>query len=296
MATYRQALSRMQGVRVLPEEGEAAPTGAFDLVVTDSAEDRTEGAVSLRVGLIPPELEASIKRSSEGGGLIDWRRDHPLLEHMHFGDAVFLDSLAWADEQRERALEAAGFEVIAYGRAGPMALQRVTPTRADYWLLFHTDRTTLPHRVAFPIMVRNAVQIALHRAGLLEQAGDRTGVLPAVETQAGTSVTIDGPGGMRQSVTADGDGAVLGVAAPRSGWYTYTADNQPIARIGVSLLQPSETKLAQTDKLDLATQGVEAADEPVQANRPLWPLLAIAALAVLCIEWWYFQRRPGGFR
>ena len=28
---------------------------------------------------------------------------------------------------------------------------------------------------------------------------------------------------------------------------------------------------------------------------PLWPTFALAGLGVLLVEWWYFQRRPGGW-
>ncbi len=38
-----------------------------------------------------------------------------------------------------------------------------------------------------------------------------------------------------------------------------------------------------------------ATNDRIDADRPLWPSFALAGLGVLLVEWWYFQRRPGGW-
>lgn len=295
LETWHRALSVMDGVRLV---GSGELNGSVDLAITDLAREDIEATVSLRVGYIPDELRDTIKRGTgddTGGGVIDWQRDHPLFEYIQFGDVVIADRLQWTGEAREDVLEDKGYEVVMYGTKGPMALQRVTPTRADYWLLFHTDRSTLPYRVGFPILVSNIVKVALHRANLLERGGDRTGVLPPIEAPAGSTIDVLGPGGQSQSVLADERGIVTGVAAPRAGWYTVTGpDGSESSRIGVSLLQPSETSLKGVDTLDLGESGIESNLQPAKTNRALWSVLAMVGLVVLCVEWWYFQRRPGG--
>ena len=40
---------------------------------------------------------------------------------------------------------------------------------------------------------------------------------------------------------------------------------------------------------------VAASGAPVRADRSLWWTLALLAVGVLLTEWWFFQRRPGGF-
>ena len=67
-----------------------------------------------------------------------------------------------------------------------------------------------------------------------------------------------------------------------------------MASLGASLLTVTETSLATVDQLQFRELAVGAAGEMLKTDHPLWPELAVAGFLLLLIEWWYFQRRPGG--
>ena len=172
-------------------------------------------------------------------------------------------------------------------------MRRSTARRQGY-LLFHTDRSTLPYRVGFPILVQNVVNIALQQASLSELRSARTGVLPPLELQPGESITVTGPDGSESTHTTDEYGVLDGVAAPAVGEYNVRRGGRTIRRIGVGLLNSTETSLFGVDELQFREVPVVAESERLQADKPLWSTLALVAFFMLLIEWWYFQKRPAG--
>jgi hypothetical protein len=74
-----------------------------------------------------------------------------------------------------------GFEILADAPKGPLILARLDEKSGGagrIHFLFHPDRSTLPYRVAFPILMSNLVSLAQRMAGLSEASALSTGVLP----------------------------------------------------------------------------------------------------------------------
>ena len=156
-------------------------------------------------------------------------------------------------------------------------------------LLFHTDRSTLPYRVAFPIFISNLVGAALRQAHLGEVDAAPAGVLPALPLDPNRTYRIEGPGGFSREATADERGLLSGVSAAKAGEYTISGG---VARIGVSVLSASESSLAVVEQIEFSDRlKVAAASAPVSSDRALWWPLALAGFGVLLVEWWYFNRR-----
>jgi hypothetical protein len=65
------------------------------------------------------------------------------------------------------------------------------------------------------------------------------------------------------------------------------------ARATRGLLSPSETSLAAVEQIQFNERLTVAASAPLKSDRSLWRLLALLALGVLVVEWWYFSRKPG---
>ena len=63
-----------------------------------------------------------------------------------------------------------------------------------------------------------------------------------------------------------------------------------LTSIAVSLLDSLETSLASVEQIQFDELSVEAADELLDTDRPLWSTLAAIAFIVLLVEWWFFQR------
>jgi hypothetical protein len=107
-------------------------------------------------------------------------------------------------------------------------------------------------------------------------------------------VTVVPPAGAVSVRTTDDAGLLLGVSAPLSGLYEIRQGNNLLARVGTALLNSSETSLATVDKIQFNELAVEKSEERRTSDQLWWRQLAMAALCVLLIEWWYFQKRPAG--
>jgi hypothetical protein len=292
LTAYRHALASLDSITVFPRDDLASPA-AFDLVFTDSADDLPLPArTRCLIGLVPEELNALVSVKAENTTAIDWRRESPLLQHVQFGDVVFMDQPVSA-AAKDDAFANLGYEILAQGPRGPLIVERTDGDALLIALLFYTDRSTLPYRVGFPIFVSNVVQAALKQSGLAEAAAARTGVLPPLTLAPGRTVHITGPGGFARDERTDDRGQLTGIPAPRAGDYTLTDGTSAPRHLGASLLSPAETSLATVTQIEFADQLTVTATTAVpKADRSLWWLLACIGFAVLLVEWWWFQRRP----
>ena len=296
LTAYAHALSALPGVRISSEKDEGALAAAYDLVITDREEDlNLAGRTCCYVGLLPDALRGLLTTGEGSSSVVDWRRASPLLRHVEFADLLILDRVAFAGGAGEGDLEAQGYEVLMYGDAGPLLLRKREADRLAYFLLFHSDRSTLPYRVGFPVMVANLVQTAMDRAGLAEVRADRTGVLPRLELEPNRRYEVTAPSGRTRTAESDEAGVVSGLPAPDAGRYTVSEGGRTVARVDVALLSPSETGLRAAEEIRFDEDlSVAAASVIPPTARRLWPPLAMLAFCVLLVEWWYFNRRPGG--
>ena len=297
LVAFRHALAVHERLAIYPEEGETSATGPFDLAIVDGAAPPTvEAAVTLTVGHIPEGLASLLELQSHSAHVVDWNRASPLLEHVELSEVVILDDVHWSSAQREGDMENRGYEVLVYGEHGPLIIQRREGQRVDYHLLFHTDRSTLPFRVGFPILTANLLRQASLAAGLLETPAPQTGVLPPAQLVSGATYRVEGPGNLRRTEQASQSGVLSGVPAPLAGRYSIIRDGQVAESLGVSLLSPSESLLESVDAIEFPEQSVAASAAPTNVNRAFWWTLAAIGLGVMLIEWWFYQRRPGGIR
>jgi hypothetical protein len=294
MNAYRHALAAIEGIALYPGPGAASPA-AYDLVFTDQPDDLALPArTRCAVGLVPEDLAKLVTVKNENSAAIDWRRDSTLLQHVSLADVIFMDQPELAAGTDDGALANLGYETLAQGPRGPLIVQRHEGDALRIALLFHTDRSTLPYRVGFPIFVSNVVQAAMKQSGIAEAAAARTGVLPAITLAPDRDCRIEGPRGLVRSGRTDDRGQLSGVPAPRVGEYTISDDGAAPVHIGASLLSPPETSLAGVSQIEFADKlTVAAATTVAKSDRSLWWPLACAAFALLLIEWWWFQRRPG---
>jgi|GEM_PF-183659 len=296
LASYRHALATLAGVNLFPSDTAPLPP-AFDLVISDAAADLALPApVRCGIGLIPDDVRPLLTVEPRASTAIDWRRDSPLLQHVSLADVLFTDEAASAPAIDDARYAALGYEILAHSARGPLILTRTDDTAQRVNVLLHTDRSTLPYRVGFPIFAANLVQAALQRAGLATADAPRTGVLPALALQPGATYRVESPVGIsrlqQRSETADDRGQLTGLPAPRVGEYVITGAGADGLRSGVSLLSPSETALTAVESIQFNDRlTVNAATAATRTDRPLWWPLAAAGFALLLIEWWWFQRR-----
>jgi len=291
LAGYRHALSSIEQLNVFPQEGAVEPT-SFDLVITDREADLARPArVRCSIGLVPADLSALVSIQQQNAQAIDWRRDSPLLQHVNLRDVVLMDQPTRRGEATDEPFATLGYEVLAQGERGPLLLERRRGETLEVALLFHTDRSTLPYRVGFPIFVSNLVQAAWQQTGLAEARAIATGVLPPLAATPERSFKLEGPNLPTREARSDAEGQLTGLPVPRAGEYTLKGDDGSNRLIGVSLLSPPETGLAAVDRIEFNDQlSVTAATTVGKSDRSLWWLLAFIGFVALLVEWWWFHR------
>ncbi len=298
LAAFRKALQPLKGVEVLPIPGSTKPklVNGYDLVITEEVgETVPQAAVSMTVGQIPPELGKLVKIETDFVKVVDWQRNSPLLRHVQLGDVQMSENPVSSTNVEDRDYEQQAYEILAHAARGPLILHKDRDGKQAFWLLFHTNRSTLPYRVGFPILVSNLVQIAMQQAGLAEVRGQSTGVLPPRTADPSTKYTVVSPDGLRQEVTTGNDGQLGGISAPRVGKYEIQRGLATVTRTSASLLQADETSLQFVDTIQFREISIAASETRQATDKPLWTEFAIAGMLFLALEWWYFQRRPGGW-
>jgi hypothetical protein len=293
LRSWRRALSGVATIELHPAEGETEAKGPWDLVIGDAA-DAPAAPVRLVDGEVPSELRGLIGVDDEGGSaVVDWRRSDPLLAHASLEELVISERVRYAPGAGEKELEALGWEVLVHGDRGPLLLRKARGGVTDFALLVHSDHTTLPYRVAFPVLASNLASAALEAAGQAESRCVATGVLPALALSPGQKVAVRSPDGATSDATCDSDGVVSGIRAARAGVYRLQAGTRTMD-LGVALLSPNETRLSTVERLRFREIAVQAAAAPIPGERGLWQLFALVALLVCLAEWWYFHRKPRG--
>ncbi len=289
---FRHALAALEDIRIFPNADTPSPS-AFDLFITDDADAaKTASALLLcTLGFAPDDTAQLVSVAQGNSRAIDWRRESPLLQHVSLDEVIFMDDPVAATGKDDTTFAALGYEVLAHGPRGPLALVHSDGGKMRAHLLFHPGRSTLPFRVAFPIFATNLAAHARTLAGLSEAVAATTGVLPPQSFTKGTSVTVRGPSHFARTERADEHGALVGIPAPRAGEYTLAA-NGASRTVGASLLSASETGLATVGGVEFGDRvSVAATGTAPKTDHPLWWPLALAGFAMLLVEWWWFQRR-----
>jgi Ca-activated chloride channel family protein len=291
LSFVRHALAVQQGIRVYAPSDIKQP----DLVISDQVADlASPAATRVSLGFVPQPLAKLVTIEDGQTEIVDWRRDAPLLRHVQLTDVMMLAEPKLASDVQDADFESAGYTILAHARNGPLILERRGHSTLEFACLFHVEKSTLPYRVGFPVMMANIIEVARQQSGLSQALPQRTGVLPPAEVATGESCVVEGPGGLRSERVGDAAGTVSGVPAPRAGIYTRSIGAGASETLGASLLSTSETRLQTVEEVlfneDLA---VSANTETIKAERPLWSLLAIVAFVAMLVEWWYFQRRAG---
>jgi Ca-activated chloride channel family protein len=294
--SFRRAFHVQKGIELI-DEGANTAGAPIDVVVSDRPEDvKLDSAAALFVGFVPKDLAKLVSIGKGSIDVVDWERSSPLLAHVVLSEVTGVEQPRSAEGVRDGDFEKLGYTVLASGRTGPLLLERRIGTRLEYYLLFHVDQSTLPFRVGFPILATNLLEIGRLQAGLAEVRGSRTGVLPQLQLKPRTTYRVTGPNGSTVDASTSESGVLNGVSALSIGPYRVTDGGTEAARVGISLLDSMETSLAAVKQLRFKeNQEVAATSDRIDSDRPLWPNFALAGLGLLLVEWWYFQRRPGGW-
>lgn len=284
---WRRALAAQEDVIVADDDANA------DLVISDRSADLEDAApLALGDGVVPVSLADLVEVGAGASAVADVRHGEPVLAHLALADLAIGERVAWAQAADEAAAERRGFRILVHGDSGPLLVAAQAAGGGErLFLLFASRRSTLPWRLAFPLLAGNLVDRTRALRGLDQTVCLPTGLLTLSGCAPGAEVRLRGPGGTVMSAQTDTDGVAAGLAADRPGPWILE-DGFRHRHLGIGLLDPGETRLERRQSLQLRETTVPAAGAAAShAAGPLWPWLAAAAIALLAFDWWWMHRR-----
>jgi hypothetical protein len=282
---------------MLPSAYEAQVPNQYDVIIFDrySPKKLPPSGNFVYFGCVGPGIK--VKPVQEDGvnvllkdvGVLDWRRDHPLLRHLSMAKIYVAEALK-LEVPRES-------EVLVDGMKGPLIVMHREGPSSHLIVSFDLLQSNWPLRVSFPLFLHNALQYMAVGSEMDVRQSFPPGATPrlpraTVDKLPGSprTITISGPTGtLRKEIPEAGD--VVLPALDRVGVYELDPPVPPLERIAVNLLDANESNLlpVQTPPGEIG-QAIAAAGGKSRMELWWW-IVAFAALPMLMIEWWVYTRR-----
>jgi Ca-activated chloride channel family protein len=258
--------------------------GNFDVVVCDGA--IPQNLVASNMLIFNAFSDAAPVEKANGvfptPSVTDWDRRHPVTRFASWSDIRLA-------ETANARLKPWGQALVETERA-PLIVAGERNGRRVVWCGFDLRATDLPLRVTFPIFVTNAIRWLNAPSGSVDSQ--------TAAPRAGDTVPLNVPPNTREVTLTTPDQKTTRIPIERTpllldkttqiGLYSVTAGDWK-TRFGVSLLNATESDLKPRDALKIRDGEISGATR-ARSNRELWGFIALAALALLGIEWWVFHR------
>jgi len=257
---------------------------AYDLVVFDRcAPDSLPPGSYLFLGALPPLETFSSSGEAENPVVIDWDALHPISQYVSYAN-LFL----------ERSMVLSGPDdahTLVETDAGPLMLWWSSPSYRIVTTGFDMFASRWPLRPGFPIFLANAVR---HLGGAqTEQEGRslRAGRAIQLDRPDAEVVSVLHPDGATAQLPVEGGRATLGETT-QCGPYVFDNDDEDRrATYVVNLLDSSESNIKPKDEIPWRRATLAGVAQALKQNREVWPWFVAAALAILMIEWYIYNRR-----
>lgn len=280
-----RALGALAGAQVTVASDLTDDARDFDVTVLDDVRPAvwpTNNVLAIRTA---PTNWVEVTGGLEAPMVVDWRATHPLLRFVSFDTVQVLQALAakppgWA------------LPVVEAQNGVPLVLAGELGRQRLIWVAFDTLQSTWPLRVSFPIFMANAVDWLNPARARVAQRQARTGdPIRLALTQPLTNAVMRLPDNTERVVPTGAHRYELGFAeTAQAGIYQLTAGTNRID-FSVNLLDAGESDTTPRTELNLGRYAKVQAAAITRADAELWRWLALAGLAVLLFEWWYYHRR-----
>ena len=279
-----KALHATQNVDLTVSPGIVEPTSQFDVIVLDGVVPVTWPSGNVLVINVANPAWFEKPGKLDAPPIVDWKGSHPLLRFVSFDNVQIGQSLAVKTPQWAVSLVDSPQTPLVL--AGELGRQRIV------WIGFDTLQSTWPLRISFPIFIANAMEwlspTAINAAQLAVQAGNP---FRLAFSQQINSVELTRPDGTTRPWPVDVSRGELVIGdTTKHGVYRLKAGTNDVV-FCVNLLDSSESNIEPKSELRFGQYSKSATVSLRQANMELWRWIALAGLAVLMIEWWWYHRR-----
>lgn len=259
-------------------------TEGYDVTVFDGWAPRRLGDGSYL--LIHAAAEnAPVAVTGEVGLPIVVRRNerHPVTRYASLDEVAIADALTVS-------LRPWG-EVLVDGDATPLVVCGVRENRRVVYVGFSFERSNLPLRAAFPILVQNCLEWLGGGADSITNRSVRTGdTVPLPRFGGVQSVTVRGPDGQVHRIQT-GDRPAVFDATDKAGVYRVRAEGEDEYAFVANLLSRPESDVAARADVSVGGRRLTGGAALVRANREIWRHLAVLALLIMALEWYAYHRR-----
>ena len=282
-------LPSVELTRLAPDQ--PLPSEPYDLYVYDRVITGTLPTGNL--WLIAPPSSAGDGFPIEVGGVFtataitDVAVDDPLLRYVDLSNVHVL--------QARRVELPPGARALVQAQGGPLLFVAERPEGRLAVLAFDLHDSDLPLQIAFPILTSNLADWLLPQGAARFPATIRPGdpVLIPPDPEA-TEILVTASDGERHAISV-GEEAPVFVATDRLGVYSaeqtsQTGDVLQSAAFAVNLFDDIESDIAPRETVLIGRTEMTAEVKEEEGRREFWPWLTGAALGVVVIEWWAYQR------
>ncbi len=255
---------------------------------------------SVVIGIAPPPPlgVTDLGPEPEGAVVINYRRDHPAMA------LSSIDKINITKFRRVRIEPDSPVRTIADSDKGPAVVEVSDSSVLAIvvpWDVTDSDWCFDPGWVLF--LAGSVLYLSDAGAGATGESV-RPGETLRTRIPLGASdVRVSLPDNSRTQVEPASDGSVAFGPVITCGIYTvswlgaaaaadFTADGRNRRPIAANLTDPGESDIGAASTLSLANDEVAAkSDADASLTRKLWPYLLLAALAVIMLEWWVYNRK-----
>jgi hypothetical protein len=296
-------------------EGQAflgsAEAAEFDVIVLDRwiptiTDDKGASAPGLPPGRFlvfgatpPPPFGLDDLGPGKQGVALSWKRDHPVMRGVQMEDLSFTDSRAMAIARSSPVVS------LAEGPSGPIIAESSDLTRRAIFVTFNPLVSNWPLKTSSLVFLAKSLDYLGRDAMDTQSLTAQPGATLTQRLPRGVgSVSLTPPDRSRPiTLTQQPSGEVVYGPLRDVGIYTLAwtgpaggldtpVNNQVRRAVSVNLADPAESDVTPRTVLQTASRVVTAQQEGAGGGiQRLWPYLLLAALAVLLVEWWFYNRK-----
>ena len=282
-----------------PGEFEQKRPADYDVIIFDryAPQQLPASGNFIYFGAVPGGLK--LKPATDNGqqvvltdvGILDWKRDHPILRHLSLSKLYAAEAL-----KLDVPIDT---DVLIEGMKGPLVVLHREGRGVHLLVAFDLMQSNWPLRISFPIFLHNALQFMALGSDMDVRQSFEPGATPripranlqrAAGAAAPTEIRLMGPGGARTLPVPETTDFAL---PPLDYVGVYKTD--PVIpqyeRLVVNLLNPNESNLVPADTPPgNIGEAVQVAGGKSRLELWWW-IVACVALPLLLVEWWVYTRR-----
>lgn len=295
----------------------AARSGAFDLVVFDRCMPEKEEDLPRAHTLCidrPPLPWVRGDAGLKNPFLMVSKKGHPLLRHVaslwdvgvsgafRFGVRDNLPEAAAKQfnldgQQRDRKALPPVTRLVEAGGDVPVVFTLPRGPYTDLVLTFPlvSDRgdlmTNWPLHPSFPLFLRNVLLVLGNVGEGMGEAAVPPGEPMLLRPEAGVQwLEVTPPQGPAEKLQRGSRPDFIFAGTDRVGLYRVRRDDGGLHYFAVNLLDPQESSIEPRTRFKVGTDDIDAGQERSQP-RDLWKWIVLAALGLLLVEWYVYNRR-----